>query len=50
MKPADWLDRVQCLAARFSDYGIDPDLAGLAAVDLWGLYLFLSRIADGAGA
>ncbi len=48
MTAAAWLDRLQCLAARFPEHGIGADLVGLAMVDLWGLYLFLSRLADGA--
>lgn len=48
MSPAAWLDRLQCLAARFPEHGIGADLAALSTADLWGLYRFLSRIADGA--
>lgn len=48
MTPPTWLDRLQCLAARFPEYGIGADLAGLAMVDLWGLYQFMNRLADGA--
>ena len=47
MRPAAWLDRLQCLAMRFPEYGIGADLAALSAADLWGLYRFLGRIADG---
>ena len=47
MLPAAWLERLQCLAARFPQLGIAPDLAALPAADLWGLYRFLSRIAGG---
>lgn len=31
-----WMDRLQGLAARFPQYGLGQDLAGLAAADLWG--------------
>ena len=48
MTPAAWLERLQGLAARFPGLGIGPDLAALSAADLWGLYRFLSRLADGA--
>ena len=48
MTPVAWLDRLQCLAARFPEYGTGADLAGLGMVDLWGLYRFLSRLADRA--
>ena len=47
MRPAAWLDRLQCLATRFPEFGVGADLAALSAADLWGLYRFLSRIADG---
>lgn len=42
-----WLERLQCLSVRFSYLGIGADLAGLSIIELWGLYLFLSRLADG---
>ncbi len=48
MRPAVRLERLQCLAARFPELGMSADLAALSAADLWGLYRFLSRIADGA--
>ena len=47
MRPATWLERLQWLALRFPEFGIGPDLAALSAADLWGLYRFLSRAADG---
>lgn len=46
--PAAWMERLYSLAARFPQLGIGGDLAALPAADLWGLYRFLSRIADGA--
>lgn len=46
MRPAGWLERLQSLAARFSDLGIASDLPALPEADLWGLYRFLSRFAD----
>ena len=48
MRPPGWLERLAWLAARFPEFGIGSDLAALPAADLWGLYRFLSRIADGA--
>jgi hypothetical protein len=48
MTPGGWLERLQWLAARFPEHGIGADLAALSAADLWGLYRFLTRIADGA--
>lgn len=43
----DWLERLQCLSVRFSHLGIGADIAALSIVEAWGLYLFLSRLADG---
>ena len=48
MTAATWLERLQWLAARLPEFGIGPDLAALSAADLYGLYRFLSRAADGA--
>jgi hypothetical protein len=47
MNSLDWLDRLQCLSVRFSHLGIGADIAALSIVEAWGLYLFLSRLADG---
>lgn len=47
MTPPAWLERLQSLAARFSELGVGPDLAGLSLADLWGVYQLLSRIANG---
>jgi hypothetical protein len=47
MKPDDWLERLQSLAVRFSHLGIGADLAALSMIEAWGVYLFLSRLADG---
>ena len=46
MTPPDWLERLQCLAARFPQYGLGSDLAGLALADLWGVYRFLQHMAE----
>jgi hypothetical protein len=43
-----WVDRLQNLAARFPQFGIGQDLAGLAIADLWGLWRFLERLAQEA--
>jgi len=48
MRPTSWLERLQRLSERFPEYGIGPDLAGLAIVDLWGVWRFLERIATEA--
>jgi len=48
MSRAPWLDRLQCLAARFPELCLGSDLAALSVAELWGFYRFLSRIAQGA--
>lgn len=45
MRPARWLERLQKLVERSPEYGIGPDLAGLAIGDLWGVWRFLERVA-----
>lgn len=47
MHNLDWLERLQGLSARFSALGIGADIAALSIVEAWGLYLFLSHLADG---
>jgi|CXWL01.1.fsa_nt_gi hypothetical protein len=47
MKPDDWLEHLQSLAVRFSHLGVGADLAALSMIEAWGVYLFLSRLADG---
>ena len=47
MDNLDWMERLQCLSVRFAHLGISPDLAALSIVEAWGLYLLLSRLADG---
>ncbi|WP_283743748.1 hypothetical protein [Sideroxydans sp. CL21] len=47
MNNLDWMERLQCLAVRFSHLGIGADLTALSMIEAWGLYLFLSRLADG---
>lgn len=42
-----WQEHLQSLCARFSYLGIDADIAALSLIELWGLYRFLSRLADG---
>lgn len=44
---SDWLEHLQTLCERFSHLGIDADLAALSLIELWGLYCYLSRLADG---
>lgn len=40
-----WLERLQMLVARFSYLGVD-NLAVLNLSEQWGLYCYLSRLAD----
>jgi hypothetical protein len=42
-----WLERLQMLCVQFSPFGMGADVASLSIVEAWGLYLFLSRLADG---
>jgi hypothetical protein len=42
----DWPERLQALIARFSYMGIDADIASLSLVEAWGLYCYLSRLAE----
>ena len=50
MTGAPWIEELQMLAARFSGYGIGPDMAGLTLAQAWGVFVFLRRIAGGANA
>lgn len=43
----DWLHDLYALAYRLQGHGVAPDLAGLSACELWGVYCFLRRIAEG---
>jgi len=47
MRAEGWLAQLQSLAARFPQTGVGQDLAGMAMADLWGLYRFLLRMAEG---
>jgi hypothetical protein len=47
MRPAAWLERLQWLVARFPECEVDPDLGALCIADAWGVYRFLSRLANG---
>lgn len=42
-----WLQRLQMLIEQFSSLGIDADIAALSLIELWGLYCYLSRLAEG---
>lgn len=45
--PSDWQARLCELVARLSQRGAVADVACLSQSDLWGLYRFLARLADG---
>lgn len=42
----DWLLRLESLLARFSHLGIGADIGSLSLIELWALYLHLSRLVD----
>ena len=47
MANADWLERLHGLAYRFESLGVTHDLAAMSLCELWALYAFLQRIAEG---
>ena len=47
MSDDEWLERLQMLLIRFSHLGIGADVASLSLIELWALYLYLSRLVDG---
>ena len=47
MSNCAWLDRLQCLITRFAYLGIGTDIAALSLIEAWGLYRYLTRLADG---
>lgn len=46
MNNFDWLERLQALIARFNYLGLDADMASLSLFEAWGLYCYLSRLAE----
>lgn len=46
--PNDWLKELELLAWRFGHLGFGPDLGGMSAMELAGLYRYLARLADAA--
>lgn len=42
-----WLTSLSILIERFNYLGIGADIASLTLVDLWALYLQLSRLIEG---
>lgn len=47
MNNLDWRERLHMLCNRFAHLGTGADIAALSAIEAWGLYRFLSRLADG---
>jgi len=47
MAAQTWLQGLYCLLARFPEYGLGADIAALTLAELWGVYRFLARIAEG---
>jgi hypothetical protein len=47
LNEGDWLEKLQMLSLRFPRLGVGADLAALSLIELWGLYCYLSRLADG---
>ncbi len=43
----DWLQHLEILLVRFSHLGVGADVASLSLIELWAVYLHLSRLADG---
>jgi len=43
----DFLIRLQMLLTRFSHLGIGADIASMSIVELWGVYHYLRRLAEG---
>ncbi len=42
----NWLSGLETLLARFSHLGINADISSLTLSEAWGLYRFLTRLAD----
>ena len=42
-----WLQHLEMLLIRFSHLGIGADVALLSLIELWAVYLHLSRLANG---
>lgn len=47
MNQHDWIEELYALLARFSDIGVDADIASMSLWELWALYRFLLRLAEG---
>lgn len=42
-----WLECLEILLTRFSHLGIGADVASLSLIELWSLYVYLSRLMEG---
>ncbi len=42
----NWLEQLEMLLVRFSHLGIGADVASLSLIELWALYLYLSRLVN----
>lgn len=42
-----WLEHLEMLLTRFSYLGIGADVATLSLIELWSLYVYLSRLLEG---
>lgn len=47
MNGATWLDELNGLLARFSGIGISADIGSMSLIELWGVYCYLRRLAEG---
>ena len=47
MNRESWMERLEMLLTRFSHLGIGADVASLSLIELWSLYVFLSRLMEG---
>lgn len=47
MNNQSWFQQLEMLLIRFSHLGIGADVASLSLIELWAVYLHLSRLADG---
>ncbi|SDZ02929.1 hypothetical protein [Nitrosomonas sp. Nm33] len=46
MSDQTWLERLEMLLVRYSHLEINEDVASLSLVELWAIYLYLSRLVD----
>ena len=46
MTPAAWEQALARLISRLPQYGVTADLSAMTSAELWGLYRFLTRLAE----